>query len=131
MSSVCCIPTFSCHLLDELRWWQYTTTARKIAALSYWSSPFFECLLLLCTVLSKYVRGKITSSPQTFVRGAERQLHIVDCVFTAYVVVAAILNQRLHFLLVYLMLYIFLYSYSEIEYMAIHLFFLSVFCTLY
>jgi len=119
------------QLSAELCWWQYTTTARKIAALSYWSSPVFVALLLLCTGLVVYVRGKRTETTQSFVCYLKTPLHVIDCVFTAYVIVAAIANQAALYVFVYLLLYIFLFSYSEIAYMATHIYFLALFCTLY
>jgi len=56
---------------------------------------------------------------------------VIDWVFTAYVMVAALLNDAALCAFLYVIYYIFLRKYSEISYMISHLFFLVVFITLY
>ena len=66
---------------------------------------------------------------------ASRALHnivyVADSVFTGYVMVAALVNDAALSVVLYVIYYIFLRTYSEISYMISHLFFLVVFITLY
>jgi hypothetical protein len=120
-------------LTGELRWWQYTTAVRKMSALSYWSSPVLVALLLVCTALGTFVHSVMRGSTKRkwWYFCVERPCHTVDCVFTAYVVLAALMNQAVAAVLIYLVLYVFLYLYAEIAYMCTHFYFLALFCTLY
>jgi len=120
-------------LAGELRWWQYTTAVRKMSALSYWSSPVFVLLLLVCTAVGTFVQSSIRSSTKRewWYYCVERPNHTVDCVFTAYVVLAALVNQAAAAVVIYLILYVFTYLYAEIAFMCTHFYFLALFCTLY
>ena len=120
-------------LTGELRWWQYTTALRKMSALSYWSSPTFVVLLLVCTALGTFVQSVLGSSrkKEWWYYCVERPSHTVDCVFTAYVVLAAVVNKAASAVVIYLILYVFTYLYAEIAFMCTHFYFLALFCTLY
>jgi len=121
---------------DQLHWWQYTSTFRKIAALSYWSSPWFVGLLVVGSGLASTVRdqtyyGTFNVMHAVAYRALHNIVYVADSVFTGYVMLAALVNDAALSVVLYVMYYIFLRKYSEISYMISHLFFLVVFITLY
>jgi len=121
---------------DQMHWWQHTSSARKMAALSYWSSPYFVGLLIVGSASKCIVQGPLYSGGDSVLQvSASRIVHnivsVIDWVFTAYVMVAALLNDAALCAFLYVIYYIFLRKYSEISYMISHLFFLVVFITLY
>ena len=120
-------------LAGELRWWQYTTAVRKMCALSYWSSPLFVALLLVCTAVATCVQSVMGSSKKRgwWYNCVAAPCHAVDCVFTAYVALAAIMNQAAAAVLIYLIVYVFMYTYAEVAFICTHFYFLALFCTLY
>jgi hypothetical protein len=120
----------------QLGWWQHTSTYRKIAALSYWSSPRFVGLLIVGSGLASIVQGKIY--PGTYdvmhavaCRALRNIIYVTENMFTGYVMLAALIHDAALSVGLYVMYYIFLRKYSEIRYIISNFFFLIVFITLF
>jgi len=117
---------------DKSFWWQCTTTVSKVAALSYWSSRWLVLALLVVSTFSTNVWGTTRFWEQVArIKSLDRALYVLDCVFISYVVTAALFNESGVYVLLYIMYYIFLRSYSEITYVFTHLYFLILFAILY
>jgi len=117
------------HDMTAQKYWQYTTTARKFAALVYYSSLSFVFLLCISGVMSSYCR--VAFGRQQAPTYLATQLFILDSVFAAYVIVLALATQAGAYVLVYSIYYCFLTMYPEIVYMFTHFYFLALFPMLY
>ena len=117
------------HDMTAQKYWQYTTTARKFAALVYYSSWSFVFLLCISGVVSSYCR--VAFGRQQAPTYLATQLFILDTVFAAYVMVVALATQAGAYVLVYSLYYCFLTMYPEIVYMFTHFYFLALFPMLY
>jgi len=127
--------THGCHG-KQLGWWEHTVTYRKIAALSYWSSPRFVGLLVVGSGFASIVQGKIYSGTYDVMHGVACKalrniIYVADSMFTGYVMLATLINDAALSVGLYVMYYIFLRKYSEISYMISNFFFLVVFTTLF
>jgi len=107
------------------KWWQYTTAARKIAALVYYSSVSFVLFVAVCALFFGCgPRRKVHASP--YAAYCATVLYTLDCIFVACIVVIALLRQAGFYVLVYGFYYVFLHTHAEINYMFRHFYFLAL-----
>jgi len=105
--------------------WQYTTAARKVASLVYYSSISFVVFVALCALLWSCVARRIVHSSPRAPYGAT-VLYTLDAVFVAYIVVIAVVRQAGFYVLVYAFYYVFLYMHAELNYVFRHFYFLAL-----
>jgi len=105
--------------------WQCTTTARKIAALVYYSSVSFVFFVAFCALFwSCLARRIMRSSPRAAYTATV--FYTLDCVFVTCVVVVALVRQAGIYVLVYAFYYVFLQMHAQINYVFRHFYFLAL-----
>ena len=113
---------------DEIgqKMWEYTTVARKISAILYfsnlgtvaWLGLTYAAYSWVRSIFGRRVQGKTcTTESLVFVQG----------VFTVYVLTVALMNQGLVYVIVFAFNSWFLRSYPQIQYCFEHLYCLCVF----
>jgi len=107
-------------------YWQYTTTVRKLAAVVYYSSVLFVLFVICCTVITIAIRRRFRrGNPELMY--LKTVLYVPDSIFVAYIVVIALLNKCMIFILPYVVYYFFLHMHAEIRYIFINFYLLALF----